>query len=141
MPLTRADANIRWSAAVPKYRSAARPTLSAPADDRGATQYMQAFWPSWNPATYPGTLEELRPYLRPADSSYVLTPEEFDERSGRALQARTGAELAGRRQEVRRQQQELEVRVAGLAERRRVLGERQAEVERRLQGHAEERAS
>jgi chromosome segregation protein len=51
------------------------------------------------------------------------------------------AELAGRRQEVLRHQQELEVRVAGLAERRRVLGERQAEVERRLQGHAEERAS
>ena len=51
------------------------------------------------------------------------------------------AELATRRQDVRRRHQELEVRVAGLAERRRVLGERQAEVERRLQGHAEERAS
>jgi len=48
------------------------------ADDRRAKQYMQAFWPSWNPATYPARLEEARPYLRPADNSYVLTPEEFE---------------------------------------------------------------
>jgi hypothetical protein len=48
------------------------------AEDRGAKQYMQAFWPSWNPATIPATLEGARPYLRPADHSYILTPEEFE---------------------------------------------------------------
>ena len=48
------------------------------ADGRGAKQYMHAVWPSWNPATYPARLEEARPYLRPADNSYVLTPEELN---------------------------------------------------------------
>jgi hypothetical protein len=48
------------------------------ADNRGAKECMQAYWPSWNPATYPASLEAARPYLRPAANSYVLTPEEFE---------------------------------------------------------------
>jgi hypothetical protein len=48
------------------------------ADNRGAENCMQAYWPSWNPATYPARLDEARPYLSPAKNSYVLTPEEFE---------------------------------------------------------------
>lgn len=49
------------------------------ADNRDARHSMQAYWPSWNPATYPARAEDARPYLRPAAGSYILTPEEFEQ--------------------------------------------------------------
>ena len=48
------------------------------AEDRGAKQYMLTLWPSWNPATYPETLEEARPFLRSVTNSYILSAEEFE---------------------------------------------------------------